>query len=271
MLVGSVPGLCEPLDDTTIWQYIDFTKLVSILERKELFFVRVDLVDDPFEGMLPEFNRRERMATYKTKYPDRTEEQLQKTFHDIDNHRDELVRSGKILINCWHMNHFESAAMWDLYAQRNSGIAIKTTYKRLKDSLDKDTPDLIKFGLVKYIDFETEWEPEGNLYYPFFHKRRSFEHEKELRALIDLPIEGPTQVVKDGRAQIIDIKDPSDPKQKTKYGKYVTVNVDTLILNIYVSPRAQSWIGDLVKAVAQKYGLKRDQVIISDLYSTRLK
>ena len=46
MLVGSVPRLCEPLDDTTIWQYMDFTKLVSILERKELFFVRVDEVDD---------------------------------------------------------------------------------------------------------------------------------------------------------------------------------------------------------------------------------
>jgi hypothetical protein len=153
------------------------------------------------------------------------------------------------------MNPFESAAMWELYAQRNSGIATKTTFKRLKDSLGDNTPDLIKFGLVKYIDFENEWEPEGNLYYPFLHKRRSFEHERELRAISQLEMEG----------------DTSDPKQKTEAeaGKYVTVDINTLISNIYVAPKAPSWVGDLVKAVAVRYGLKRDQVIKSELYSLK--
>jgi len=88
------------------------------------------------------------------------------------------------------MNRFESAAMWELYANRNSGIAIKTTYKGLKESLDKSTTDKIKFVLVKYIDFETEWEPENNLYHPFLSKRKSLEHEKELRAILQFKAEG---------------------------------------------------------------------------------
>jgi hypothetical protein len=164
MLVGSIPGISEPPDETTIWQYMDFTKLVSILERRELFFVRIDRVVDTYEGTLSDFHRRERMPTYRAQHPYRTEEQHQKTFNDIDNHVAEIIRCGKVLINCWHMNEFESAAMWELYAQRNSGIAIKTTYKRLKQSLDKPTPDPIKLALVEYNE---GWLPEDNLYQIF--------------------------------------------------------------------------------------------------------
>jgi hypothetical protein len=46
----------------------------------------------------------------------------------------------------------------------------------------------------------------------------------------------------------------------------VTVDINTLISNIYVAPKAPPWMGDLVKAVAVRYGLKRDQVIKSELY-----
>jgi hypothetical protein len=65
MLIGSIPGIDETSDDSTIWQYMDFAKLVSILERRELFFVRIDRVTDPYEGRLSDFNRLERMPTYR--------------------------------------------------------------------------------------------------------------------------------------------------------------------------------------------------------------
>ena len=269
MLIPPIPGIDEPPDDAAVWQYMDFTKLVSILERKELFFARIDKVDDPYEGTIANFNRRERIPTYREQYPHLTTQQIEKFSTDIDDYGELLVRSGKILINCWHVNHFESAAMWELYAQRNSGIAIKTTYKRLKDSLNKGTPDLIKFGLVKYIDFENEWVDEDNLYHRFLRKRKSFEHERELRALLQLEIEGCREIVRDGKKFYEDVKDTSNPNQKTDGGKYVSVDVDRLISNIYVAPKARSWVGELVKAVAERYNLKRDQVIISDLYSLK--
>jgi len=207
------------------------------------------------------------MATYRAQYPERTEGQLQKSFDDIDNHADELIRQGKVLINCWHMNEFESAAMWELYAK--SGIAIKTTFKRLKDSLDKGTPELIKFGLVEYTDFKNEWMAEDNLYPRFFLKRKSFEHEKELRAVLQLELEGPTVMVRDGISYVEDVRDTSDPKQKTERGRYVTADIHTLISEIYVAPRAASWVEDSIKAVLVKYGLKSEKVNISDLYSLK--
>ncbi len=76
-------------------------------------------------------------------------------------------------------------------------------------------------------------------------------------------------VVRDGKKYYLDVKDTSDPKQKTDSGKYVTVDVDKLVSNIYVSPKSPKWIGELVKAVAERYSLKRDQVIKSDLYSLK--
>jgi hypothetical protein len=44
-----------------------------------------------------------------------------------------------ILINGWHYNEYESAAMWDLYSQANAGIAIQSTYRKLRDSFQNCT------------------------------------------------------------------------------------------------------------------------------------
>lgn len=44
-------------------------------------------------------------------------------------------------------------------------------------------------GLVKYIDYDKDVFPLDNTFYPFTHKRKSFEHEREVRFLIqNLPI-----------------------------------------------------------------------------------
>jgi hypothetical protein len=34
MLIPPIPGIDEPPDDATVWQYMDFTKLVSILSER---------------------------------------------------------------------------------------------------------------------------------------------------------------------------------------------------------------------------------------------
>ena len=41
-------------------------------------------------------------------------------------------------------------------------------------------------GMVQYKDYNSfeDWIPGGNMMYPFIHKRKEFEYEKEVRALI---------------------------------------------------------------------------------------
>ncbi|KAF5417648.1 MAG: hypothetical protein C5S38_01290 [Candidatus Methanophagaceae archaeon] len=45
------PAFEKPSDeDIKIWRYIDFTKFVSLLDKKALFFARADRLSDSFEG-----------------------------------------------------------------------------------------------------------------------------------------------------------------------------------------------------------------------------
>ena len=52
------------------------------------------------------------------------------------------------LINCWYQSEYESDAMWQLYS--NNGIAIQTTFGKLKNSF-KNSNDNVLIGQVKYI------------------------------------------------------------------------------------------------------------------------
>lgn len=40
-------------EEARVWRYMDFTKFVSFIESRCLYFTRADNFDDPFEGSLP--------------------------------------------------------------------------------------------------------------------------------------------------------------------------------------------------------------------------
>src|SRR3990172_7066486 len=155
-----------------IWRYMDFTKYLSFLEKRALFFTRSDKFDDPYEGSTTQANVTNRSTVYKNASPSWLEQWS-------------LWSRQWTYINCWHMNEYESAAMWSLYAKTNEAIAIQSTYQRLFDCL----PPKTYVGKVHYIDYDKDWLPEGNTFFPYVHKRKSFEHEQELRAVIqEIPL-----------------------------------------------------------------------------------
>ena len=51
------PDLNPPQDNAVLWRYMDFTKFVSLLDRRALYFSRADKLGDPFEGSLSHINR----------------------------------------------------------------------------------------------------------------------------------------------------------------------------------------------------------------------
>ena len=56
----------EPADeDIKVWRYIDFTKLISLIDTSCLFFARVDKFQDPFEGSWPKINIDNRENLFK--------------------------------------------------------------------------------------------------------------------------------------------------------------------------------------------------------------
>ena len=165
------------------------------------------------------------------------------------------------------MNEYESAAMWDLYSTRNAGIAIQSTYQRLVESLEDDQENRIELGTIEYRDYDMPRDDEQELNKIFFTKRLSFQHERELRAVIILPF--------------TDIYSPGGEEHKEDYstiklslneelikGKYVNVDLERIIENIFISPLSQPYFQEVVKSILNKYNISKNPVV-SDLYTIK--
>ncbi len=227
-------------EDQVIWRYLDFTKLISLLDSSELYFSRVDQFDDKFEGSLPKSVASIREELYNSMVGKGTINPED----DDKNARFYITKFTKesIAASCWHVNDHESAAMWKLYLKSDEGIAIRSTYKRLSSCLHESEYDL-NIGMVNYIDYETDTFPTDNVLYPIIHKRKSFEHERELRALIWFQ--------NDRNRKLLEEKDLS-------YGLSLKIDLKELIDSIYVSPNAPDWLHNLVQSVAKRYELEVD-------------
>jgi hypothetical protein len=64
----------------------------------------------------------------------------------------------------------------DKLGDPNEAIAIRSTFQKLDDVLNLSC----FLGTVSYIDYERDWLPEGNLLYPFVHKRYPYLSTQEL-------------------------------------------------------------------------------------------
>jgi len=90
-------------------------------------------------------------------------------------------------------------------------------------------------GKVQYVDHHREEIPVGNSFYAVMHKRSSFEHERECRAVFsryfaDLPR--------------VDGMVPDDVLRTFPLGINVPVDLAELIEQAVVSPLAPAWFAD---------------------------
>lgn len=222
------PVFNPPPSDAILWRYMDFTKYVSILEKQALFFARSDKLGDPFEGSYSKVNEVLRPIWYKDKLPKETLQNF--SVYQKHNRRTKLI-------NCWHQSNHESEAMWRLYSRENDGIAIMTEFNYLKDSFicEKD----IYIGKVVYVDYTRQVIPERNDNSRYLHKRKSFEHENEVRAISSI-------YQKDGEVY-------NNLYNDNIIGVYYQVDLSILIQKVIVSPFAPDWFLDLVRSVTSRY------------------
>ena len=227
---------------------MDFAKFVSLISSQSLYFTRLDIFKDPFEYSYSKANVhdwQERLKHLGAEIPaEMGIFQIAKIF------------KTSTYASCWHLNKHESAAMWKLYAESNQAVAVQTTYRRLVDVLpDNLSPgpagrlhDIIFVSRVKYIDYEKDRLPEGQLLSPVIHKRLSFSHEQEVRAFFIVELTQDLQ---------------PDPQK----GKAVKVNLSELIEKVHVAPAAPDWYRNVVKEVMNKYEI--DKPVISSSLDDR--
>ncbi len=215
-----------PDDAVALWRYMYFTKFVSMLEDRAIHFAQLSQLaqDDPFEGSLSQpiieafanAAKREGLSAVDI------ERRVRTTLGVYGMARTLLYA------NCWHQNTIESAAMWKLYLQSGEGIAIKSSIGRLKASFAK-SDRAVHIGKVLYMNYDSDVTPTHNVIGLGLLKRSSFEHEREIRALLF---------------------ENNGPK-----GIKVQVEMETLVESIYVAPTAPFWLKSLVDSVVLRYEL----------------
>lgn len=219
----------QPEDADIVWRYMDLARYLSLIQSSSLHFARADQMSDPWEGSFGPANVAARPELYGEHY-----EMMAR------NAAGRLKSTRRMFyINCWHMNQYESAAMWEIYQREGRGVAVRSTWGALTNSITSDR--LVYGGRVKYADYLTTVIPEGNAFDAFMHKRLSYAHENEVR-LIMLPdfstTEGSTASGRD--AAILP----------------VTTDLHKMIDAVYVAPNAAPWIAETVKNVTGIYGFQ---------------
>ena len=133
-----------------VWRYIDIAKFVSLLDTHALFFARADRVSDAWEGAYTVENVRRRPDVFGCVEQNGESSETLPCLSAF--HRSMVLHT---FLNCWHLSEIESAGMWQLYASRDGGIAVQSTFDRLVRSFPNDDDGLfqVHIGTVKYINY----------------------------------------------------------------------------------------------------------------------
>lgn len=248
------PG--QPDGSRDIWRYLTFPKFVSILDTESLWFSSASEFEDPYEGAVPLPTVQRRIADHVGE-PEETDvdEVLQNSLAESLFHIGTMKAS---YMNCWHLNSYESVAMWDLYSSEGKGIAIQSTVDDFASSIEDrpvkwgsemeeydDPQDLIELGKVEYIDYSEDEIPRRNLTAPLFHKRKSYSHECEFRAVYS-KVTDVAELLDGGEAH-------PDMFADFPAGEPVSVDLNQLIETVYIAPDSPTWFENAVEAVIREF------------------
>lgn len=236
------PLFVDPIgNNLKIFRYFNLTKFLFLIKNQSLFFVRVKelLKTDPWEG-----SYLQKELDFRIKDFVETEKRWGRVVTDESKKRhadmwrrgfEEKIRTT--FVNCWNYGYTESFALWKLYASSEAGVAIKSSFDRLKKSFSNNREDVF-IGEIKYMDYDKDIynikfhrNTSFNLFLPFLTKRNVFEFEQEYRAIV-------TQ---------------HDNKTEDA-GINVSVDLNELVDEIYVAPYSPKWFKDLVEGLLIDYG-----------------
>ena len=244
-------------DDTILWRYMHLNRLESLLDTSSIFFAKVTTYydDDPFEGNYNKISEDNYKKWMLTDLPSETLETIGEIEKEkVLNHLETSLYIAKkererVLVNCWHINNYESVAMWKLYSNYENGITIRTTFGKLKESF-KDYKPNIYGGKIRYIDIKKDRISFGNTFEPFAVKRISFFHENELRLLIRVE------------------DNVNWSTEKFANGILVNCDLNLLIESICLSPKCSDDFKSRVQEMIDEKGLevKVNKSDLNDIY-----
>lgn len=238
------PDFESPAPGSILWRYQDLPRYLDLLLRSALFFNRADKFEDPFEG---KFNKLSREAVLEAAGDGGNvmeEQRLEELLREVSEKR------VTVTVNPWHENQDENYAMWNIYARGSYGLAIQSTYERLKQAFAcSDKP--VNIGKVIYYNEQREHIPLNSSFSPLLWKRKIYQYEREVRCC----------------TLISDTEDDhfNWQSQDEYSGVFVPVDLQVLIERIYISPYSPGWFRDLIARVNEQFKI-RSEIVHSAIF-----
>lgn len=246
-------------DGQAIWRFLDFAQFVDLLDRKSLFFARVDTLEDPFAGLsddtvfavrtLPEELMRiaeqagsppPRKGRLERWWSRKAQESEQETLIDtIRNYRP----AGMVWANCWHATGPDEVPLWKMYQAAGKRVAVRSSVGKLRAAMDAGSDLAVSVDYVRYLE-PAELRGLSEPIDRALTKAKALAYEREVRAIVT-------------RAS-------GTTERCLGRGVCVPVTVASLIDEVAISPAAEEWIRDLAGRVLRSYGLNTVGVAGSD-------
>lgn len=185
-------------ESEAIYRIMDFSRVVQIFEKQELYFAHPSTWDDPYETRL--------------------------------HHK----HSHSLFAQCWSQSAV-SDAMWRIYSQHGTGVRISTTKSKLREAVrkwGKSKGYRFRGNEVSYFpqneinkrmsDIQSDLADSFHLSRAvdiLYLKREAFEHENEWRATVFCP-------------------DTSDEPEEKRKGISIKIDPHKFISSILLDPRA---------------------------------
>lgn len=230
-----------------LWRYMDLYKLISLIDEKQLFFSRADFFEDKLECLNNNLlNLLISYSSHKMKHP--KIEELKNRFH-----KESSKIKKSLFINCWHINHRESYAMWNIYSNQSVALKIKAIdlIEAIKIQSESYTNsnfvDSMLYGPVEYVDIypipNKEKLNEGSIIYVPFKKDSTYSYENEFRFV--------TQASKNEVGNI-------------KNFKFPIPNLNALNFEIYLHPKMNELSKKSIRKILDRFKLT-DNISDSEL------
>jgi hypothetical protein len=219
------PVFNPPADaGVTVWRYMDVDKFTDLVTSRTLYLARADRFPDKFEGLLP--------TATKAEWPSLAE----------------WIRDARsqTFVSCWQLNTHESDLMWTGYLGGKKGVVVQSTYQRLTAAL-APCNEAVFVGTIGYMDYDDsvleEWKRHPNISAPILHKRLEYKDDREIRVVLNTMSDTALRARGAGET-----------------GVRIPIDVDTLIDQVRLMPRAGADLAQQVNDALQSAGLSKPVV-----------
>jgi hypothetical protein len=158
-----------PGDETVIWRYMKMNSFLELLSG-HLVQSRIDMLHDAAEGAY---------GWKHIRFARQVLERLQMN-HGSAADPSDVIRRARMhaAATYWFEFDRESYGMWNVYGRTGESVAIETTVGALRELLAREGE-----ARIERMRYEPMQGEIGDVHTLFFHKRREYKEEREIRSV----------------------------------------------------------------------------------------